>query len=85
MKLKKFYEFKESIKELNLNENLDLISYFKDIWSKDEYIINKIKNTPNLKGWKPYLYLDDDEWKSMSRESLKVLWQKWNDIDKLQN
>ena len=68
MKIKTFKKF---------NENFNLLSYFKNIWSKDKLVKDKVISDENL--LKKYAqYFDPDfNWVLLSDDELEHLYSDW--------
>lgn len=63
---------------INEQSQSNLLDYFKNIWSKDISLQNKIMTDPTLfKKYSLYL-LKNFDWESLSEDELNQLWIDWS-------
>lgn len=56
-----------------------LITYFKQMWSKDKSVQDQIQSDPELqKKYDKYIKLSDEEWGSFGPDELNNLLRSWN-------
>lgn len=64
-------------------ENFNLLSYFKNTWSRDKSVKDKVTSNKNLLN-KYYQYFDPDfNWVLLSDDELNQLWSDWSRDEQL--
>lgn len=64
-------------------ENFNLLSYFKNIWSRDKYIKDKVTSDENLLNKYSQYFDPDFNWVLLSDDELKQLWSEWSKDEQL--
>jgi hypothetical protein len=72
-------ESNESLKAVLEEKSIaNLVKYFSTTWSKDKNLIQAIKGDKDLTTkYDKYLSYSDEDWKKLSDEELKTLWDAW--------
>lgn len=69
--------------KIKVFENFNLLSYFKNIWSRDKEVKDKVTSDENLLNRYSQYFDPDFNWVLLSDDELKQLWSDWSRDEQL--